>query len=121
MWIKVLSLLILAILSLNVQASPFGHLDEKNTQLESLTPSHNQDYSQQTSTLTLTDFDTICVNQETSTPELECCHLDTCSVFILNDINDSSLLVFLDSHPILTRWPYTPISPLKKPPKFTVV
>jgi len=120
MWLKVLSLLILCALSLSVQASPFGHQSVKTSQIETLSSTLEQGYSQ-TRSLTFTEFNPVCINQEPSPPELECCHIDTCSALILNDIKEPSFVVFLDSHPVLSSWPYKPISALKKPPKITVV
>ncbi|GEM_PF-2466257 len=121
MWLKVLSLLVLCVLSLSVQASPFGHQTETNTQLEALTPALDQGDSQHTRSLTFTEFNAVCINQEPSPPEQECCHIDTCSVLILNAIKETYLVAFLGSHPVLTSWPYKPISTLKKPPKLTAV
>ncbi|WP_438467554.1 hypothetical protein [Marinomonas sp. PE14-40] len=116
MWFKVLSLMILCLLSLSAQASPFGHANALNP--ESSQFSHERTFNHLHSQAFL---DTECRRSQTNTAKLECCHIDTCSALIL-DLDKSLELPFLgDRHALLIHWPDTPLSRLIRPPKVSLV
>lgn len=122
MWLKVMSLLILCALSLGVQASPFGHSPVDKTALSPLTPSPQSVIIKDSDLAdTLLSQALLCIKDETSLPDVECCHIDTCSVLALNTDKKTSLSLFNDSLPVLISWPKQPLSPLKKPPKIILV
>lgn len=121
MWLKVMSLLILCALSLGVQASPFGHSPVHKT---ALSPPNSSTQSVIIKDSNLADTllsQTLCIKDKTSPPDVECCHIDTCSVLALSTEKKSSLSLFRDSLVMLISWPKQPISPLKKPPKIIFV
>lgn len=120
MWLKMLSLLVLGMLSLSVQASPFAHQTAKSPKI-ALSNASVEQYNLAPETLIVTALDSVCFDKERLPPELECCHIDSCSVLILNDIKNASFDRILDSRPVLSSWPYKPIFTLKKPPKLTAV
>ena len=121
MWLKVMSLLILCALSLGVQASPFGHSPVDKTALSPLISSTQSVIIKDSDLADTLLSQALCIKDETSLPDIECCHIDTCSVLALNTDKTASLSLFNDSLPVFISWPKQPLSPLKKPPKIIIV
>lgn len=118
MWLKVLSLFILCSIAFGANASPFGHAPKSVT-----APLIQSDLSEvKSNTLSgsasFYSLSTLCISEKTSFTQLECCHVDTCSAFLINGLKVPSYSQYLDPHPLMIHWPFKPISNLKKPPKF---
>ncbi|EAQ66356.1 hypothetical protein MED121_06725 [Marinomonas sp. MED121] len=116
MWFKVLSLMILCLLSLSAQASPFGHANALNSEDVQLSSDRtfNPLYSQ-------AFLETECRKSQTISAKLECCHIDTCSALMLDLEKNTGLPLLSDSQTIFIHWPDTPLSRLIRPPKVSFV
>ena len=124
MWFKVLSLMILCLLSLSAQASPFGHdtsLNQDSDRFYSGYTAHNVQASLNQIRSQQAFLETECRKSQAITAKLECCHIDTCSALFLDLDKSRALPLLLDNHAIFIHWPDTPLSRLIRPPKVSFV
>lgn len=121
MWLKVLSLFILCSIAFGANASPFGHAPELENSYVSQNAQAGLNAFNTIQSVNETQFTGLCIEEKSTITDIECCHLDTCSVLLISRIKAPSAMLFLKPYPALKHWLYKPISNLKKPPKFIAV